>query len=160
MFRFRLLTSGVNQGQLASPDKVLSAVCMKRTDQAERLHSPGRRILKRLVRRANRLESGDQRNSRATFIVDRAATNGRSGRRATLDFRTGALAALLSQLLCALDYPCENLPGSLLRSPVLQHLRMTHWNLRLTYGGISLQFDPIFRLWLSVVQFRPWRAFP
>jgi len=67
------------------------------------------------------------------------------GKRVSLGIRGGRLAALLSQFLSAFGYPGEHFPGSLLRSPGFQHLRVTHWNLRLIYGGIALQFDPIFR---------------
>ena len=48
-----------------------------------------------------------------------------------LGVRTDHLDVLLPQLLRSLGYPREVLLGFLLRSPSLQHLRVTHRNLQL-----------------------------
>ena len=44
--------------------------------------------------------------------------------------RTDHLDVLLPQLLRSLGYPREALRGFLLRSPSLQHLRVTQWSLQ------------------------------
>ena len=62
---------------------------------------------------------------------------------------TDHLDVLLPQLLRSLGYPGELLPGSLLRSPSLQHLRMTQCSLQSIRCRIAAQFDPFLCSWLS-----------
>jgi len=100
-------------------------------DQFGRELEPGR-LQARRMRKMRVLAR--ERITIAQRLVSTALVEKRLGRALFRGVCTDHFGVPLPRLLGALGDPGELLPGSLLRSPGLQHLRVTQWNLRLIRG--------------------------